>query len=48
MEEALNRQPGSVEPFPETPKNTLVSDELNRILSLLRDACPADAHITTG
>ena len=46
MEEALNRQPGSVEPFPETPKNTLVSDELNRILSLLRDACPADAHIS--
>ncbi len=46
MAEALNRPPGSVEPFPEAPKNTVVSDELNRILSLLREACPADAHIS--
>lgn len=46
MEEGLNRQPGSVEPFPEIPINTSVSDELNRILSLLRDALPADAHIS--
>ena len=46
MEEARSRPPGNVEPFPGAPKNTAVSDELNRILSMLREACPADAHIS--
>jgi hypothetical protein len=37
---------GSVEPFPSVNQSTIVSDELNRILNLLREACPRDAVIS--
>lgn len=46
MTEAANRPLGSVEPFPEAPKNTIVSDELEKILALLRSACPPGANIS--
>ncbi len=46
MERALSTPLGSVEAFPGAEKNTVVLDELNKILSLLRDACPSDALIS--
>ena len=37
--------PDNVETFPQE-RRSKVSDELNRIMALLRDACPAGAHIS--
>src|SRR5437764_3032533 len=37
---------GRVEPFPGPSPSTAVSDELNRILTMLREACPPDSHIS--
>ena len=36
----------SVEPFPGTQQSTVVSDELNKILIMLREACPQGARIS--
>lgn len=36
---------GNVEPFPQE-RHTTATDELNRILAILRDICPRDAHIS--
>ena len=36
---------GSVERLPAASQSTVVSDELNRILAILRDACPDQALI---
>ena len=37
---------GTVEPFPGPMPSTTVTDELRKILALLKDACPADAIIS--
>ena len=37
---------GSVERFPATVQSRAISDELNRILAILREAAPVDAIIT--
>lgn len=36
----------SVEPFPVAQQPTIVSDELNKILLMLREACPEGARIS--
>ncbi len=37
---------GSVERLPAASQSTVVTDELNRILAILREACPANALIS--
>lgn len=46
MTERSGSDISSVEPFPHSVQSTMVSDELNRILTLLRDACPTGALIS--
>ncbi len=36
----------NVEPFPTPSPSAAVSDELNRILTMLRQACPRDSQIS--
>jgi hypothetical protein len=45
MTDNLSTAPGTVEPFPIPPQSAVVSDELGRISSLLKSACPGDALI---
>lgn len=37
---------GSVEQFPRSTQTTALSDELNRMLAMLREACPEESHIS--
>jgi hypothetical protein len=45
MGNALHKFDGTVEEFPHS-HNSRVTDELNRILNLLRGICPRDAQIS--
>jgi hypothetical protein len=45
MKENSKKHGGSVEPFPEAVPSTTISDELERILALLRSAFPHATHI---
>lgn len=45
MAKNLSAAPGTVEAFPAPPHSTTVSDELGRISSLLKSACPENALI---
>ncbi len=38
--------PAGVESLPGQPRSTLVSDELGKLMALLRASCPSDAVIT--
>lgn len=46
MADELSTSIGTVEPFRGPTPSTAVSDELNRILTLLRDACPENSHVS--
>ena len=46
MAEALSVIQGNVERFPSTDRSTPVSDELDRLARLLREACPEGAVIS--
>jgi hypothetical protein len=46
MAESLNARGASVERLRGSLPSTVVTDELNKILGLLRDACPRDALIS--
>lgn len=46
MAEAPQTLTGSVERFPDVNHSTAVTEELNRILTLLRDECPTGSQIS--
>jgi hypothetical protein len=46
MSEVVALQRDTLEPFAGTAQPTIVTDELNRILALLREGCPAGSLIS--
>lgn len=46
MTESVNARVSSVEEFPRATRSTLVTDELNRLLTMLQERCPQEAIVS--